>query len=122
MLTSDHPRCIAVAWSVATRRQIASLWSAGKFESRRSFRHAIVAAMCGRSKRRRPHDRHPLILNPAPMMPGSTPANPAAKALLAQNLDGDLQISGVSRAVNSVKEPRWRVYRASQSALRIVRF
>jgi putative SOS response-associated peptidase YedK len=51
------------------------------------------------------HDRQPIILNPAAYDAWLDPATPAAvaKALLAHNLDGELQFRRVSRAVNSVK-------------------
>jgi putative SOS response-associated peptidase YedK len=51
------------------------------------------------------HDRRPVILDPAAYNAWLNPATPAAeaKALPAQNLDGELQFNRVSRAVNSVK-------------------
>jgi putative SOS response-associated peptidase YedK len=53
------------------------------------------------------HDRQPLILDPAAYDAWLDPATPAAeaKALLAQNLDGELQFNRVGRAVNNVKNP-----------------
>jgi putative SOS response-associated peptidase YedK len=52
-------------------------------------------------------DHQPLILDPAAYDTWLDPATPAAeaKALLAQNLDGELQFNRVGRAVNNVKNP-----------------
>jgi putative SOS response-associated peptidase YedK len=51
------------------------------------------------------HDRQPVILDEPAYDVWLDPATPAAeaKALLARNLDGELQFRRVSRAVNSVK-------------------